>query len=74
MAKKAKEVKPVVNEIVFSDTKESGVKYIVIRDGRRVSDSEYDTTEEARSEYDFWGRVIARHPDGTKIDIKTIKA
>lgn len=47
------------------------VKYVVVRDNKRVSDKEYDSVDDpaAISERDFWKRVITRWPDGTKVMI-----
>jgi hypothetical protein len=38
-------------------------KFVVRRDGYRVSDAEYDTTEQASHEYNFWKRVIKNGKD-----------
>lgn len=50
---------------------EKKVKYVVVRDNRRVSDIEYDDPKspEAISERDFWLKVVSRHPDGTRVSI-----
>jgi hypothetical protein len=45
-------------------------KYIVVRDGRRVSDTEYDTPEQASDEYAFWSRAIVNGRDtSSKLEI-----
>lgn len=44
-------------------------KYVVTRDGYRVSDIEYQNREDASNEYIFWNNVVKKWPDGTKIDI-----
>jgi hypothetical protein len=45
-------------------------KYIVVRDGHRVSDAEYDTQEQASDEYGFWSRAIINGRDVTsKLEI-----
>jgi len=45
------------NKIKGSATDPSdSVKYVVIRNGARVSDSEYSTKEDAKSEYEHWNR------------------
>ena len=46
-------------------------KYVVVRDGLRVSDKEYSspTDPEAISEKLFWKKVVDRYPDGTKVSI-----
>lgn len=52
---------------------EEQTKYVVIRNGSRVSDSEYLNKEDARSEYDHWSRIITRWPDGSKLEIVEMK-
>ncbi len=52
---------------------ERHTKYAVIRNGMRVSDSEYPTKDEAKSEYDHWNKVISRWPDGSKLEIVEVK-
>ncbi len=44
-------------------------KYVVIRNGLRVSDLEYSNKDEAKVEYDHWKNIIARWPDGSKLEI-----
>jgi hypothetical protein len=48
-------------------------KYVVIRNGLRVSDLEYSNKEEAKMEYDHWKNIIARWPDGSKLEILETK-
>ncbi len=48
-------------------------KYAVIRNGMRVSDLEYTSKDEAKSEYDHWHKVITRWPDGSKLEIVEVK-
>lgn len=48
-------------------------KYIVVRNGTRVSDLEYTSRDEAKSEYDHWNKVITRWPDGSKLEIVETK-
>lgn len=48
-------------------------KYVVLRNGMRVSDLEYINKEEAKSEYDHWNKVITRWPDGSKLEIVEMK-
>ena len=62
------------NKIKGSSTESSdNVKYVVIRNGARVSDSEYHTKEDAKSEYEHWNRIITRWPDGSKLEIVEMK-
>lgn len=51
----------------------SNTKYIVIRNGHRVSDAEYESKNDAFNEYDYWMRVISRWPDKSKIEIVELK-
>ena len=62
------------NKIKGSATESSdSAKYVVIRNGARVSDSEYPTMEDAKSEYEHWNRIITRWPDGSKLEIVEMK-
>lgn len=47
------------------------VKYVVIRDNKRVSDVEYDSIMDPKAilEMEFWNKIISRWPDGTKVEI-----
>ena len=47
------------------------IKYVVIRDNRRVSDVEYDSPTDpvAIGEMQFWRKIIKYWPDGTKAEI-----
>jgi hypothetical protein len=51
----------------------NNVKYVVIRNGTRVSDLEYPSKEEAKTEYDHWHKIITRWPDGSKLEIVEVK-
>lgn len=44
-------------------------RYVVMRNGSRVSDEEYSSKDAAMSEYDHWNRIISRWPDGSKLEI-----
>lgn len=61
------------NKIKGNVAESSEVKYVVIRNGSRVSDSEYSSKEDAKSEYDHWHRIITRWPDGSKLEILEVK-
>lgn len=52
---------------------ERQAKYAVIRNGMRVSDLDYLSKDEAKSEYDHWNKVITRWPDGSKLEIVEVK-
>ena len=47
-------------------------RYVVMRNGSRVSDEEYSTRDEAKAEYEHWNRVITRWPDGSKLEIVNV--
>ena len=44
-------------------------RYVVMRNGSRVSDEEYASKEAAQPEYDYWNRIVTRWPDGSKLEI-----
>jgi len=48
------------------------LKYIVLRDGIRVSEDMHVKMEDAEQEAEFWRKVIRSWPDGTKVTIKKI--
>ena len=48
------------------------VRYIVLRDGIRVSEDMHSDLKEAEAEAEFWRKVIRSWPDGTKVVIKKI--
>jgi hypothetical protein len=48
------------------------IRYIVLRDGIRVSEDMHTSLKEAEAEAEFWRSVIRRWPDGTKVVIKKI--
>jgi hypothetical protein len=61
------------NSMVTSKIKSSGganKKYIVVRDGHRVSEHEYNSKNDATHEFNFWKKIVSKWPDGTKIEIK----
>ncbi len=48
------------------------LRYIVLRDGIRVSEDMHSDLKEAEAEAEFWRKVIRSWPDGTKVVIKKI--
>ena len=48
------------------------LKYIVLRDGIRVSEDMHSDLKEAEAEAEHWRKVIRSYPDGTKVVIKKI--
>jgi len=47
-------------------------RYIVLRDGSRVSDRTHRTKLDAQVEADYWHDIVRRWPDGSVIRIETI--
>jgi hypothetical protein len=48
-------------------------KYVVLRDDHRVSETEYDTPEQASDEYGFWKRTIINGKDySSRLEIAEI--
>lgn len=54
-------------------TAQNNIKYVILRDGRRVSDLEYVSKDEAKVEYEHWKSIIKRWPDGSKVEIVEVK-
>ena len=48
------------------------VRYIVLRDGIRVSEDMHTDPAEAEREAEHWRKIIRTWPDGTKVVIKKI--
>lgn len=48
------------------------VMFVVLRNGVRVSDSEYDSKIDAQREYDYWANILRRWPDGSKLEIRQL--
>lgn len=46
--------------------------YAVFRNGRRVSDSTYPSEFFANGEYEYWRGIIAKWPDGSRIDVRRL--
>lgn len=62
MQVKNKKIETVIDHPIES-------RYVVMRNGTRVSDEEYSSEEAAKAEYEHWHRVITRWPDGSKLEI-----
>lgn len=54
------------NDTDFDPTSD---RFVVLRNGARVSDEEYVRKEDAQPEYDHWNRIVTRWPDGSKLEI-----
>ncbi len=63
-----------LNEIEFESQEmndEVLTKYVVIRDGYRVSDSEYDDPDDpgCQEEFQTWNSIAKKHSYGEKVEI-----
>jgi hypothetical protein len=47
-------------------------KFIVLRDGVRVSEDMHSSETSAEVEANYWRDIIKRWPDGTKVVVKKI--
>ena len=61
------------NKMTNSTNNTNSSRYVVIRNGSRVSDADYTSKDDAKSEYDHWNRIITRWPDGSKLEIVELK-
>lgn len=52
-----------------NNVKNSVAKYIVKRNGIRVSEVSHETRKEAMIEYNHWRNIIKRWPDGSKLEV-----
>lgn len=53
----------------IKDNVKKDKKFVVLRNGFRVSDAEYSSKEDAKDEFSYWEKVIKRWPDESKIEI-----
>ena len=51
---------------------DSNARYIVLRDGSRVSERTHRTKLDAQVEADYWHDIVRRWPDGSVVRIETI--
>ncbi len=61
----------VVENTIVDNT--SSKKYVVLRNGLRVSDAEYSKKEDANEEFQHWNKILSKWPDGTKVSIELLK-
>lgn len=56
---------------VIAENEQKTVKYVVLRDGFRVEDREYDTPDDpvAIATLEFWAKVSKNHSWGEKTEI-----
>lgn len=47
--------------------------FVVLRDNRRVSDTNHETFHTAQHELAYWNGILSSYPDGTKVEILTCK-
>lgn len=55
------------------ETGEPEKVFVVLRNGFRVSNSEYENADQAQREYNYWAEIIRRWPDNSKLEIKQVK-
>jgi len=44
-------------------------RFVVLRDRKRVSDAEYDTQENASTEYGYWQSLVSRWDPTSRVEI-----
>lgn len=66
----------VASQVTTEKPEAKPAKYVVVRDGYRVSDREYDsaTAENAVAEKEFWTRVSKNHSHGEPVGIVQYEA
>jgi len=47
--------------------------HVVLRNGFRVSNSEYTSNEGAQYEFSYWKRLLTNWPDGSKLWVAEIR-
>jgi hypothetical protein len=67
---------PVASQVMTGKPEAKQTKYVVVRDGYRVSDREYDSAdaENAVAEKEFWTRVAKKHSHGEPVGIVQYEA
>lgn len=64
-----------LNNDNLNDTKllieDETMRYVVKRNGIRVSEEVHSVYEEAETELKYWTEIIKRWPDGSKLTIET---
>ena len=45
------------------------IKYVVVRNNIRTSDTEYDSVDGAADEMTHWNKILNRWPDGTSVRV-----
>ncbi|HOS16714.1 MAG TPA: hypothetical protein PKX15_06885 [Bacteroidales bacterium] len=58
-------------EITVEEGTKKDVKYVVVREGHRVSDKEYDSATDpvCIEEVNFWTKVAKNHSYGEKVEV-----
>lgn len=61
----------IKSDVVYEEQKVNTPTFVVIRNGCRVSEHEYNSENDpyAIAEKNFWQKIVNRYPDGTKIEI-----
>jgi hypothetical protein len=62
---------PTKAPVASEEQSNEPAKYVVVRNGFRVSEAEYDTATDstAISERDYWAKVATTSRDGSKVEI-----
>ena len=65
------EAAPTTPEVITENKEQKPIKFVVVREGYRVSDKEYVTADDpvAISEQEFWTRVANTHSHGEPVQI-----
>lgn len=61
------------SKMTNANSNTSNSRFVVLRNNTRVSDLDYASRDEAKSEYDHWHKIISRWPDGSKLEIVELK-
>jgi hypothetical protein len=57
----------------MSNDNPNGKMYAVFRNGQRVSEAEYPDPFFAQKELEHWQNIIKRNPDGSRVEVKSVK-
>jgi hypothetical protein len=68
MSQKKVNATDTMNDISIQD-----VKYIVKRNGIRVSEEIHMNYNDAVEECEYWRQIVNRWPDGSKVEIETVE-
>lgn len=69
MENKTKNNKPSGGKSAKSTSSNKPVSYVVVRDGRRVSPTEYSAIENAAQEYGYWSALTNKWDPTSKVEV-----